>query len=365
MIEILEKRNRPSQMALLIISFLIAISYLRVCGASNAMLVGGESYYRSSEYVSTPDLSESEDVYERIIYIGENKNRVINHLDYLVNRIGARPSGSENLQKACEWAKDKFSDFGLENVHLEECGVSPRLFFYNLFRIGERPIYNVIADIPGTEKPDDYVIIGAHIDSDDAGDGATDNGTGVCATLEAARILMEADARPVRTIRFILFSGEEIGKVGSRVYVADHRDIMRNISVMLNMDQGTDYISGISATRDMISDFKTAFAPVLDLNPELPFVIKRVDSLSKIISECCGSSGTSDHGSFHDAGVPALIWQQEGINPSPYYAHTRHDTFDKIVPEYIEHSALVIALGALGIANLDNMITPENSQSGL
>jgi hypothetical protein len=340
MIEILDKRNRSSQMALLIISFLIAISYIRVCGASDAMLVGGESYYRSSEYVSTPDLSESEDVYERIIYIGENKNRV------------------------CEWAKDKFSDFGLENVHLEECGVSPRLFFYNLIRIGERPIYNVIADIPGTEKPDEYVIIGAHIDSDDAGDGATDNGTGVCATLEAARILMEADARPVRTIRFILFSGEEIGKVGSRVYVADHRDIMRNISVMLNMDQGTDYISGISATRDMISDFKTAFAPVLDLNPELPFVIKRVDSLSKIISECCGSSGTSDHGSFHDAGVPALIWQQEGINPSPYYAHTRHDTFDKIVPEYVEHSALVIALGALGIANLDNMITPENSQSG-
>jgi hypothetical protein len=257
----MEKRKITSQMVFLGIPFLLAISYMPTCGAANAILSGAESHHHASGHISTPGLSESEDVYERIIYIGENKNRVINHLDYLVNRIGARPSGSESLQ---------------------ECGESPRLFFYNLFRIGERPIYNVIADIPGTEKPDEYVIIGAHIDSDDAGDGATDNGTGVCAALEAARILMEADARPARTIRFILFSGEEIGKVGSKAYVAEHEDIMRNVSVMLNMDQGCDYISGISATGDMIDDFKTALAPVLDLNPEMPFVIKRVAALSAI-----------------------------------------------------------------------------------
>jgi hypothetical protein len=361
----MEKRKITSQMVFLGIPFLLAISYMPTCGAANAILSGAESHHHASGHISTPGLSESEDVYERIIYIGENKNRVINHLDYLVNRIGARPSGSESLQKACEWAADRFSDFGLENVHLEECGESPRLFFYNLFRIGERPIYNVIADIPGTEKPDEYVIIGAHIDSDDAGDGATDNGTGVCAALEAARILMEADARPARTIRFILFSGEEIGKVGSKAYVAEHEDIMRNVSVMLNMDQGCDYISGISATGDMIDDFKTALAPVLDLNPEMPFVIKRVAALSAIIKECCGSSGTSDHGSFHDAGVPALIWQQESLEPSPYYAHSKHDTFDKVVPEYLEHSALVIALGAIGFADLDHLLPSEITESGM
>lgn len=342
------------------IVFLVISSYLCNCSAAETTLIGGRGHSHKNGQVLIDVQSDSGDVVERIIYIGKNQNLAMKHLDRLVNRIGARPSGSKSLQEACEWAMNRFSDFGLENVHMEECGESPRLFFYNLFRIGEKPIYNVVADIPGTEKTDEYVIIGAHIDSDDAGDGATDNGTGVCATLEAARILMEAGARPARTIRFILFSGEEIGKAGSRAYVMDHKDIMRNVSVMLNMDQGSDCISGISASGDMIDDFKTAFDPVFDLDPEMPFIIKRVSSLSAIINQCCGSSGTSDHGSFHDAGVPALIWHQESPEPSPYYAHTKEDTYDKVTPEYLEHSATVIALGALGLANLDHPVSREN-----
>src|SRR5262249_25250808 len=89
----------------------------------------------------------------------------------------------------------------------------------NYFKKGPIKLYNVIADIPGTEKPDEYVIVGGHIDSWDGATGTTDNGTGCATTLEAARILMKAGVKPRRTIRFMLWSGEEQGLLGSREYV--------------------------------------------------------------------------------------------------------------------------------------------------
>jgi hypothetical protein len=89
----------------------------------------------------------------------------------------------------------------------------------NHFRAGPIPLYNVIADIVGTEQPDQYVVVGGHVDSWDGATGTTDNGTGTATTLEAARILMAIGAKPRRTIRFMLWSGEEQGLLGSRAWV--------------------------------------------------------------------------------------------------------------------------------------------------
>jgi hypothetical protein len=302
----------------------------------------------------------------------------------------------------------------------------------NHFKKGPIPVHNVVADIPGAEKPDEYVIIGAHIDSRDGAPGATDNGTGVAAALEAARLLMAAGVTPKRTIRFVLFGGEEVGLLGSKGYVRDHPELMPKISAMFNMDQGADHISGILATDAMIEDFERVFAPVKNLDPEMAFAVERVDHLPKAAdcnapaptsplnasgcgevlvrgdadakagpgdtpssaeledSKGCGSKpskgglnvgqgcavdqstpkgmkkimmiGSSDHAPFLNAGTPAFMWLQKGKTPVPYYPHTQKDTYDQVIPEYQAHSAAVIALAALGTANLDHLLSREKLQ---
>ena len=100
-------------------------------------------------------------------------------------------------------------------------------------------VYNTVAEIRGTEKPDEVVIIGGHLDSWDLGTGATDNGTGSMAVLEAARALQKLGVKPKRTIRFVLFTGEEQGLNGSRAYVKAHASELAKISAVLVHDSGT------------------------------------------------------------------------------------------------------------------------------
>ncbi len=221
----------------------------------------------------------------------------------------------------------------------------------NFFKKGPIKLYNVIADIPGTEKPDEYVIVGGHIDSWDGATGATDNGTGCATTLEAARILMKAGVKPKRTIRFMLWSGEEQGLLGSAAYVKAHKDLMPRISAVLVHDGGTNYLSGIGATEAMLSDFEKVFAPMKELDPAFPFEVRKVAGLT---------GGGSDHASFLAANVPGFFWGQRG--GKAVYQHTHHtqfDTYDAAIPEYQVHSSLVVALGAFRIADLDHLLSRE------
>ena len=119
------------------------------------------------------------------------------------------------------------------------------------------------------------MIVGGHIDSWDGATGATDNGTGVATTLEAARILMKAGVKPRRTIRFMVWSGEEQGLLGSAAYVKAHKDLMPKISAVLVHDGGTNYLSGIGATEAMMSDFEQVFAPVKELDPQFAFEVRK------------------------------------------------------------------------------------------
>jgi len=106
---------------------------------------------------------------------------------------------------------------------------------------GDKPmdVYNTVAEIRGSEKPDEMVILGAHLDSWDLGTGSTDNGTGSMAVLEAARTLAKLNLKPKRTIRFVLFTGEEEGLVGSVKYVESHTNELEKISAVLVHDTGT------------------------------------------------------------------------------------------------------------------------------
>ena len=235
-------------------------------------------------------------------------------------------------------------------MKLLEGGTPVRLRFHiqNRFRKGPLDIYNVVADIPGREKPGEYVVVGAHIDSWDGATGSVDNGSGVSTTMEAARLLAKAGAEPKRTIRFLLFGGEEQGLLGSRAYVKAHKDILPRISAVLVHDGGTNYISGITGTPAMKADLEKAFAFAPLLDPKKPFKVGVRNGLS---------GGGSDHGSFLAAGVPGFFWNQSGGFNYNYIWHTQNDNYEQAIPDYQVHSSIVVALGALGLADLDHLLS--------
>jgi hypothetical protein len=221
----------------------------------------------------------------------------------------------------------------------------------NWFKKGPIPLSNVIAEIPGTEKPDEVVIVGGHLDSWDGATGTTDNGTGVATTMEAARLLAAAGVHPKRTIRFMLWGGEEQGLLGSRAYVEKHKDDMAKVSAVLVHDMGTNYLAGITVTPPMKEAMEAVFAPIRGLDPEMPFEVREVTGLR---------GGGSDHASFLSADVPAFFWTQSGRANYTHTHHTQYDTYDAAIPEYQKHSAIVAAVGALGIANLPDLLSREN-----
>jgi membrane-associated protease RseP (regulator of RpoE activity) len=221
----------------------------------------------------------------------------------------------------------------------------------NWFEKGPIALSNVIAEIPGSEKPDEYVIVGGHIDSWDGASGAVDNGTGCATTLEAARLLVKAGVKPKRTIRFMLWSGEEQGLLGSAGWIKNHKDELEKISAVLVHDGGTNYCAGINANPPMVKDFETIFAPVTGLDPEMPFKVTEVKGLSP---------GSSDHDSFLASNVPGFFWNQKGKANYTHAHHTQYDTWDAAIPEYERNSSIVIAVGALGIANLPQLLSREN-----
>jgi membrane-associated protease RseP (regulator of RpoE activity) len=230
-----------------------------------------------------------------------------------------------------------------------EKGADVRLEFdvRNWFERGPVQLSNVIADIVGSELPNEYVIVGGHLDSWDGATGALDNGTGVSTTMEAARLLIESGARPKRTIRFMLWGGEEQGLLGSRGWIDQNRAELPQISAVLVHDGGTNYCAGIPATEPMMALFEPIFAPVTNLDPEIPFRVRKTKGLSPV---------GSDNDAFLSAGVPGFFWDQRGTSNYNHVHHTQFDTYEEAIPQYQRNSAIVIAVGALGIANLPALL---------
>ncbi len=221
----------------------------------------------------------------------------------------------------------------------------------NRFFQGPVPLHNVVADLRGAENPDEYVIVCGHLDSWDGAQGALDNGTGCATTLEAARLLALSGVQPKRTIRFILWSGEEQGLLGSQAYVEANKDLLPRISAVFNHDEGTNYLSGLRVTPEMMPVMREVCAPLLDLDPHKPFELTEQESLG---------GGGSDHASFLRAGVPGFFWRQSGRSDYERHHHTQYDTFEAAIPAYQEHSALVAALVAFGVAEQDALLDRTN-----
>lgn len=222
----------------------------------------------------------------------------------------------------------------------------------NRFLPGPVPMHNVVADLVGAELPDEYVIVCGHLDTWDGAQGTVDNGTGVATTMEAARLLAASGVRPRRTIRFLLWSGEEQGLLGSKAWVEAHAEEMPRISAVLNHDGGTNYLSGLGITPEMLPQLEAVCAPLMGLSEEMPFELDVQDAISGMSS--------SDHAPFVQAGVPGFFWRQSGRSDYDRHHHTQYDTFDAAIPAYQRHSARVAAVTALGLADAEALLERRN-----
>ncbi len=226
----------------------------------------------------------------------------------------------------------------------------------------DAPVYNTVAVIPGTEKPDEYVVLSAHLDSWDAGSGAADNGTGTLTMLEAVRILKAAYPNPKRTIIVGLWSGEEQGLIGSRAFVADHPEVIEGLQVLLNQDNGTGRI--VRASGGGLTHAGEYFARWLSL---IPTEISRHIDLS--VPGMPGGGG-SDHASFACTGAPAFFLGAHGWSYWPYTWHTNRDTFDKIVFDDLKNNATLFAMLTYLAAEepelmpRDQRVLPVNPRTG-
>ncbi len=218
----------------------------------------------------------------------------------------------------------------------------------NQFIPGPIVVYNTVGEIKGSEKPDEFVLLGAHIDSWDLAQGTTDNGTGTCIVLEAARMLAQCGVKPKRTIRFCLFSGEEQGLHGSRAYVDKHKDEMPKTSMCLVHDTGTGKVTGIGLQG------RSVLKPIMD-HELVSLKAVGVEDIS-----IRGMSG-SDHQSFERVGVPGFMVAQD-MSEYRFTHHTQTDTLDKVNEANLIQGAQVMAVAAMRVANLETLLPRDKPE---
>lgn len=228
----------------------------------------------------------------------------------------------------------------------------------NHFKMGPVKYHNVIGVIPGTEFPDEYVIMGGHLDAFDVATGGVDDGSGVTPSMEAARLIMEAGGKPRRSILVILWAGEEFGLYGSRSWVDRFEDKLPKVSNMVNRDGGPEVPVALRVSEAMWDDF-TGIAEIINgINPEFPLELKKREAREKPKR----ARGT-DSGPFAVKGVPTIgfeLGDPKGYNFS--YGeiwHTERDLYNKSIPDYQEQTAVATAVLVYGLANLDHLLSRE------
>ena len=213
----------------------------------------------------------------------------------------------------------------------------------NRFYSDDLQSYNTLADLPGTDLADEYVMIGAHLDSWHYGTGATDDGSGSVVMMEAMRILKTLGLQPRRTIRIALWSGEEQGLLGSRGWVANHPELHAKISAYLNVDNGTGRLRGIwdQSNAAAIPVFEQLLWPFRDLG---------------VVAVKHGDTGGTDHLSFDGAGIPGFNYIQDPIEYGTHTHHTAADTYERLMIDDLKQAAVVVAATAYHLAMRDEMM---------
>lgn len=264
-------------------------------------------------------------------------------------------------------AQIRLSDYDYINSRLAD-GEHVELEF-NLdhkFRAGPVPEHNVIAEIKGSKYPDEIIIVSGHLDSWDGpgSQGAIDNGTGSAVTMEAARILKAAGARPLRTIRFVLWGGEEQGLLGSRGYVEKHKSTLDKHVVTFVDDGGTGYQAGVAAPTKMVDMLAAATAPINNVFWSIKDQ-KFLNANIKVSGDSLRSHGGSDHAAFNAVGVPGFFWDEGGRADYGFGWHTQNDKIDLAIEEYLRQSATNTAVTAYRLASAPEMLPrAEKTETG-
>jgi carboxypeptidase Q len=213
--------------------------------------------------------------------------------------------------------------------------------------------YNVVAEIPGTDKAQEVVMLGGHIDSWHAATGATDNAIGCATMMEAIRILQAIGVKPRRTIRLALWSGEEQGLLGSQAYVREHFGMVENpkpghanFAGYFNIDSGTGRARGMSV-------FGPPAAASILREATQPFADNGFFGVNATQSR---RRGGTDSTSFNEAGLPGIGIQQDPIEYGSHTWHTNLDTYERIIERDAQQSAMVIAAAVYHLAMRDQML---------
>jgi hypothetical protein len=230
----------------------------------------------------------------------------------------------------------------------------------NHFKMGPVKYHNIIGIIRGTKYPDEYVMMGGHLDAFDVATGGVDDGSGITPAMEAARLIMAAGGKPKRTILVCLWAGEEFGLWGSKNWVQDNKMKLDKISNYFNRDGGPLVASSLTVPEAMFEDFEKICEPLNTINPEFPFTLnKRTTPPGPKPT----SAGGSDHAYFAMNGVPTLSF---GAPDSKGYDfnyqeiwHTERDTYNKSIPDYQNHTSVVTAVVVYGLANLDHLLSRQ------
>lgn len=264
----------------------------------------------------------------------------------------------DNLPRQAEIFLDRHQFDKIEQMAKERRDIQLEFDIRNHFKLGPVKYYSVVAEIPGTEFPDEYVIISGHLDAYDVATGGVDCGVGITPMMEAARLLALSGAKPRRTIRFVAFAGEEFGLLGAYAYAKAHADELPRIAMLFNRDGGPTPPVGMRVPAAMVDDVKAATAAIPRINPEYPFEVITAEPTVKPTQ-----TGGTDASVFAVEGVPTYGFMTRDFKGYDFdYGeiwHTERDTYNKEIPEYQEYTATATALAALGIANLDHQLSRE------
>ncbi len=216
-----------------------------------------------------------------------------------------------------------------------------------------RTAYNTVAEIPGTDKKDEVIMLGGHLDSWHSATGATDNAIGCSIMMEAARILLKLGVQPRRTIRVALWSGEEEGILGSQAYVKEHfgsfeaqKPEYSKLVGYLNIDTGTGQLRGASVfgPAATAATLREILAPFQDLG-----IYGAATSSSRVV-------GGTDSTAYNNAGLPGIGFQQDPIEYNTHTHHTNLDTYERVIEDDVKKAAVIVASTIYHLSMRDDML---------
>lgn len=306
----------------------------------------GESARGALLLVQTPPLLDIPGLFAEYMSASATETRAEDAGAAGVVYVGSRPSGRLYRQIVARGEDNELPmlvverDDGMRLLRLLRSGKKLELAVeLDIETGGPYESHNVIAEIPGREKPEEFVVIGAHLDSWGLGQGALDNGCNVALLIDVARQIQRLGIRPRRTIRFGLFNGEELGFFGSWGYTLTHADELDRHVLAQSYDIGSGRISGFftNGRPELAQPVQRALDAVKGLGP---FTIDETPIVG------------TDNFDFLLQGVANLVGNQESANYGPNY-HADSDTFDKVDQRQLRLNAAIAAAVTWSFAEMD------------